>query len=350
MSTRRIPSEDILMKPFYQQINAMPFLKRWSPGRKAITRPWYYIRVEMFSSKQNIKTRVYSLGMVCLNYSMKMAVEYDENRINGIFKRWNPTGTLADSGEIRNNHCQGEWHGYHRNGKPAYKVNYISSNYLQPEMPSQLAISRFLSVAALTNFQIYAVPDGKYFEWYENGQLKDSCDFAKGKKTGIWKSWYADGKIESEGRYQNDSAVGVWNWFHSTGQPATREVYRGGKLADLACYDSTGTSSGFTCALMTRPHPTADSVEGSFEDYLIANLYYPKEAMTRGIEGMVSLEFVIGKDGKLKSINIISSPSDLLSEEVVRLLKSIQQWAPAISHNRPIDYVYEFNVPFMIPE
>ena len=275
---------------------------------------------------------------------------YDENRINGIFKRWNPTGTLADSGEIRNNHCQGEWHGYHRNGKPAYKVNYISSNYLQPEMPSQLAISRFLSVAALTNFQIYAVPDGKYFEWYENGQLKDSCDFAKGKKTGIWKSWYADGKIESEGRYQNDSAVGVWNWFHSTGQPATREVYRGGKLADLACYDSTGTSSGFTCALMTRPHPTADSVEGSFEDYLIANLYYPKEAMTRGIEGMVSLEFVIGKDGKLKSINIISSPSDLLSEEVVRLLKSIQQWAPAISHNRPIDYVYEFNVPFMIPD
>ncbi|PWT96091.1 MAG: hypothetical protein C5B52_16415 [Bacteroidetes bacterium] len=278
------------------------------------------------------------------------SVIYDENKINGVFKRWNATGTLADSGMIRNNHCEGEWRGYHKNGQPAYRVNYIGSNYFQPELPSQLDIARFLSVAGLTNFQIYAVPDGKYYEWYENGRLKDSCEFAKGKKTGQWRSWYVDGKPESEGKYMNDSCVGVWNWYHSTGELATREVYRDGKLSDLACYDSLGTPTGFTCALMTRPHPTADSVEGSFEDYLIANLYYPREALTKGIEGMVSLEFVIGKDGRLKSINIISSPSDLLSEEVVRLLKSVPKWAPAISHNRPVDFVYEFNVPFRIPD
>ncbi len=278
-----------------------------------------------------------------------LTTEYLENRINGYFRRWNKTGTIADSGMVRSNRCFGEWRGYHPNGNLQYKITYSGSGYSLPDLPMDLAITRFTNLANTNNQQLFAVPDGIYVEWHDNGQVKDSCEFDKGRKTGKWKSWYNDGTLESEGSYLNDLNTGVWQWFHSNGNIATHEMYREGKLADLSCYDSTGKATGFTCALLTRPHPTADSVEGSFEDYLMANLYYPPAAMNQRIEGSVNLEFLINKEGKLKSINIINSPNPLLSEEVIRMIKSVRQWAPAISHNRRIDYLYELSVPFRLP-
>ena len=62
--------------------------------------------------------------------------------------------------------------------------------------------------------------------------------------------------------------------------------------------------------------------------------------------GVVQIEFTVSKDGTMKDLKILSSPDSTLSKEVIRVVKSVPGWYPAISHNRPIDYTFTMNIPF----
>ena len=62
--------------------------------------------------------------------------------------------------------------------------------------------------------------------------------------------------------------------------------------------------------------------------------------------GVVQVEFTVSKDGTMKDLKIISSPDPTLSNEVMRVVRSVPGWYPAISHNRAIDYTFKMNIPF----
>jgi len=53
------------------------------------------------------------------------------------------------------------------------------------------------------------------------------------------------------------------------------------------------------------------------------NLYYPRRARKRGIEGKVVVRFAIKKDGEVEAIEIISSNADILSRGAIRTLEDL---------------------------
>lgn len=188
--------------------------------------------------------------------------------------------------------------------------------------------------------------DGNYTSWHENGLKEDSGLIKENIKTGIWKKWYNTGVLESEGAYAEGAAEGTWKWYHPNGKPATIEVYSNQKLKDLTCFDSLGNQTGFNCRLDKKPCPAGAY---SFESYVIENLIYPQTALKRGIEGNVAFEFFITKEGKLTRINFTNESHPLLREEIVKFLKAIPTWEPAVSHNRSVDCLYSYEVPFYLP-
>lgn len=188
--------------------------------------------------------------------------------------------------------------------------------------------------------------EGVYSGWHENGMIADSGVFASNVKTGLWRTWYKDGKPESEGVYAAGLADGVWKWFHENGNPATIEVYENSKLKDLTCFDESGKNTGFNCRIDKKATP-ANSY--SFESYVIENLMYPDAALKRGVEGMVEFEFFVTKDGKLTRINFLNKNDRLLQDAVVQFLKAVPEWEPAISHNRKVDCLYTYSIPFYLP-
>lgn len=190
------------------------------------------------------------------------------------------------------------------------------------------------------------VLEGTYTTWHENGNIADSGELSSNAKTGLWKTWYTNGILESEGTYTAGFTDGTWKWFHENGQPSTVEVYESGKLKDLTCFDELGKSTGFNCRLDKKPTPK-DAY--SFESYVIENLMYPEEALKKGIEGVVEFEFFVTKDGKLTRINFASQGNRLLHDAVVEFLKAVPEWEPAISHNRKVDCLYTYSVPFYLP-
>ena len=199
---------------------------------------------------------------------------------------------------------------------------------------------------ALTYFNNNAA-DSIFMSWHINGQMSDSGIIRQQFRTGLWKTWYANGNPESAGVYSNSEPDGEWHWYYPNGKPATIETYSNNKLQDITCYDTLGIATGSNCRIEKKPCPQNAY---DFETFIIENLLYPEDAIKKRIEGDVAFEFIINKAGKLTNINFTNEASALLQNEVVRLLKSVSVWEPAVSHNRNIDYLYTYTVPFYLPD
>lgn len=83
----------------------------------------------------------------------------------------------------------------------------------------------------------------------------------------------------------------------------------------------------------------------TFRDWVMQNTRYPEEAIKNGIEGNVVVNFCVGKDGYIKEsrITVLESPDKLLSDEVIRVLKSSPQWTPGKQKGNPV--VVQFTLP-----
>lgn len=83
----------------------------------------------------------------------------------------------------------------------------------------------------------------------------------------------------------------------------------------------------------------------AFYKFLAQQMHYPKEALENGIEGRVVVSFVVEEDGRLIHFEAISSPSPLLSNEAIRVMRQMPRWNPAKRRGRNVRCQY--NVPVM---
>ena len=79
--------------------------------------------------------------------------------------------------------------------------------------------------------------------------------------------------------------------------------------------------------------------------FLGQQMHYPKEALENGIEGRVVVSFVVEEDGRLTHFEAVSSPSPLLSNEAIRVLRQMPRWNPAKRMGRNVRCQY--NIPVM---
>ena len=189
---------------------------------------------------------------------------------------------------------------------------------------------------------------GPWISYYDDGMMKDSMSYANNMRNGMALGWHTNGQRRFAGAYKDSYMEGPWMWFHKNGVPSTKEEYAKGKLLKLECYDSTGQLTGSNCSISTQPG--IKGKYGGIQKYIIDSLTYPKEALRRGAQGTVTLEFEVSKTGQAGKFHVISTPDSLLSAEVIRLIKSVNGWYPAVEHNQLVDYTFRLFVPFTLPE
>ena len=73
-----------------------------------------------------------------------------------------------------------------------------------------------------------------------------------------------------------------------------------------------------------RPEPKIGFYD--YEEYIKENLKYPAEAKAKKIEGMVTLQFLVKKNGRLSEFKIIEGLGNGCDKEAIRLLKSGVRW------------------------
>lgn len=79
--------------------------------------------------------------------------------------------------------------------------------------------------------------------------------------------------------------------------------------------------------------------------WLAEHLQYPAIAAEQGIQGRVFVQFVVNTDGSLTDIKVVRSPDPSLSNEAVRVVKSMPKWKPARLSNQAVRS--RFNLPIM---
>ena len=71
-------------------------------------------------------------------------------------------------------------------------------------------------------------------------------------------------------------------------------------------------------------------------EWLSGHLRYPTKAQENNEQGRVIVEYVVERDGSILLARVIKSPSDALSEEALRLVKSMPKWKPAMKDGQPV--------------
>ena len=81
-----------------------------------------------------------------------------------------------------------------------------------------------------------------------------------------------------------------------------------------------------------------------FARWVNSRLVYPEVAKDNGIEGRVTLQFTIGKDGHLVDVKVLSAPDESLAQEAVRVVSSSPKWEPGRQRDRAVKVSYTFPV------
>lgn len=91
----------------------------------------------------------------------------------------------------------------------------------------------------------------------------------------------------------------------------------------------------------------------AMKTFINTNKKYPEEAKEKGIEGRVTLSFIVEKDGSLSNVKVKWSPNPLLDNEAVRIIKSMLKWNPGMNKGQAVRAQYfipiEFRLDYLCP-
>lgn len=87
---------------------------------------------------------------------------------------------------------------------------------------------------------------------------------------------------------------------------------------------------------------------GDVYAWLAKNIHYPPICAQQNIQGRVSVEFIINKDGSISDIKVRRSPDDHLSKEAERVVKAMPKWKPARENGKPVRMRYVLPVMFRL--
>lgn len=85
-----------------------------------------------------------------------------------------------------------------------------------------------------------------------------------------------------------------------------------------------------------------------FTKWVYNNIVYPEIAKENGVQGRVTLQFEIGKDGKVYNVKVLRGVDSSLDKEAVRVVSNSPSWTPGKQRGKPVKVKYNFPVTFQL--
>lgn len=91
--------------------------------------------------------------------------------------------------------------------------------------------------------------------------------------------------------------------------------------------------------------------DGALMDWLNDNIVYPAIPKENGVQGKVTVEFVVGKDGLIRDVKVVGNIiDDYLVEEAERLVKAMPKWSPGVKKNQVVSSRFYLPITFLLKE
>lgn len=82
--------------------------------------------------------------------------------------------------------------------------------------------------------------------------------------------------------------------------------------------------------------------------YLNENIRYPEAATKAGVQGRVTVQFIVDKDGSIDDVKILRSVNPDLDAEAIRVIKTMPRWEPGTHKGKPVRVKYTVPVMFRL--
>ena len=92
--------------------------------------------------------------------------------------------------------------------------------------------------------------------------------------------------------------------------------------------------------------PTYVKGAKAFYDFLGSSIRMPAEVRENGLRGTAVVTFIVEEDGTLSGYKILSSPSNAMGEEVIRVMKTSAKWNPGKVDGKPVKFLFNLPVSF----
>jgi TonB family protein len=81
---------------------------------------------------------------------------------------------------------------------------------------------------------------------------------------------------------------------------------------------------------------------------LAQNIRYPEMAKKENIQGMVVVQFIIGKDGTIIDPHVVQGIGGGANEEALRVVKMMPKWKPGIQRGQAVNVQFNLPIRFML--
>jgi len=96
-----------------------------------------------------------------------------------------------------------------------------------------------------------------------------------------------------------------------------------------------------------QPRPRFERAEMTYSEFMANNLKYPEQAKIQGIEGKVSLSFVVETNGKPSNVFVTSPVGGGCSEEAVRLVQMLN-WHAGVKDGKAVRTQMSIDITFSL--
>ena len=85
-----------------------------------------------------------------------------------------------------------------------------------------------------------------------------------------------------------------------------------------------------------------------FSKWVNSRLEYPEIAKENGVQGRVTLQFTVEKDGSVTKVKVLRGVDPSLDKEAVRVVSMSPKWKPGKQRDRAVPVTYTFPVIFQL--
>ena len=86
----------------------------------------------------------------------------------------------------------------------------------------------------------------------------------------------------------------------------------------------------------------------TFSKWVNGRLEYPEIAKENGVQGRVTLQFTVEKDGSVTKVKVLRGVDPSLDKEAVRVVSMSPKWKPGKQRDRAVPVTYTFPVIFQL--
>ena len=103
------------------------------------------------------------------------------------------------------------------------------------------------------------------------------------------------------------------------------------------------------CFDVVEEMPSFPGGYSAMSAWLDNNIQYPKQARESGIQGRVTVEFIVEVDGSISNVKIGRSVDKDLDNEALRVVKSMPKWNPGKHNGTEVRVKYTVPITFRVP-